>query len=149
LESPCSEPDVATEDDALRLVTLQRGVDFAPGAEWSYSNTGYFLLSYVIKRVSGNSLAAFSKERIFDPLGMKDTTTFDDHTMVVPRRATAYKRRDDGSFAVEWKTSLTPIERDAFAGGPGALLFERDAKKRVHAMVATLGGRRAVRWTKR
>jgi hypothetical protein len=48
-----------------------------------------------------------------------------------------------------WKTPLSSIERDAFAGGPGALLFERDAAKRVHVMVAILEGRRAIRWTKR
>jgi CubicO group peptidase (beta-lactamase class C family) len=95
------EADVATEDDALHLLTLQRGVNFAPGAEWSYSNTGYFLLSYVVKRVSGKSLAAFSKERIFEPLGMKDTMTMDDHTLIIPRRATAYSRRDDGTFAID------------------------------------------------
>jgi CubicO group peptidase (beta-lactamase class C family) len=93
--------DVATEGDALRLVGLQRGVNFAPGAEWSYSNTGYFLLSYVVKRVGGRSLAAFEKERIFDPLGMKDTMTMDDHTLIVPHRATGYVRREDGSFAIE------------------------------------------------
>ena len=61
--------DVATEADALHLLALQRGVNFEAGAEWSYSNTGYFLLGQVVGRVSGKSLAEFSKERIFAPLG--------------------------------------------------------------------------------
>jgi len=88
--------DVATADDALHLVTLQKGVNFPAGTEWSYSNTGYFLLSFVVKRVSGKTLGAFSEERIFGPLGMKHTTLFDDHTKIIPHRATAYAPRGAG-----------------------------------------------------
>ncbi len=86
--------DVATEAEALHLVTLQKGVNFPAGTEWSYSNTGYFLLSIVVKRVSGQTLAAFSKARIFDPLGMKDTSILDDHTKLIARRATGYTPQD-------------------------------------------------------
>src|SRR5262249_30260772 len=44
-----------------------------PGAEMSYSNQGYALLGEIVERVSGQSLAEFARQRIFDPLGMKDT----------------------------------------------------------------------------
>lgn len=102
--------DVATEEEALRLVTLQKGTNFAPGAQWSYSNTGYFLLSVVVERVSGKSLAAFSKERIFDPLGMKDTTLLDDHAMVVRRHATGYSPRESPRDGVAFKVNLSARE---------------------------------------
>ncbi len=92
--------DAATDDEALLLVTMQRGSNFVPGTEWSYSNTGYFLLSQVVKRVSGKTLAVFSKERIFEPLGMKDTSILDDPTLVVARRASGYAPREGGGFQV-------------------------------------------------
>jgi CubicO group peptidase (beta-lactamase class C family) len=88
--------DVATEAEALHLVALQKGTNFRAGSEFSYSNTGYFLLAQVVRRVSGKSLAVFSKERIFEPLGMKDTSIFDDHALVVARHATGYSARDGG-----------------------------------------------------
>ncbi len=90
--------DVATDEEALRLVTLQKGTNFAPGTAWSYSNTGYFLLGQVVKRVSGKTLAVFSKERIWGPLGMEDTTILDDPARVLPRRATGYSPREGGGF---------------------------------------------------
>jgi CubicO group peptidase (beta-lactamase class C family) len=92
--------DAANDDEALRLVTMQRGTNFVPGTEWSYSNTGYFLLSQVVKRVSGKSLAVFSKERIFAPLGMKDTSILDDPTAIIARRATGYAPHEGGGFQV-------------------------------------------------
>src|SRR5262249_51455643 len=56
--------DTSTDDDALKMIVRQKGLDAMPGAEWRYSNTGYFLLSIVVKRVSGKSLAEFAKEQI-------------------------------------------------------------------------------------
>src|SRR3546814_10144807 len=47
--------------------------NFEPGEAWSYSNYGYMLLSLVIEKVSGLSLAEFFRQRIFAPLGMSDT----------------------------------------------------------------------------
>ncbi len=102
--------DAATEEEALRLVTLKKGTNFAPGTEWSYSNTGYFLLSVVVRRVSGKTLAAFSKERIFDPLGMKDTTIFDDHTMVVRHHATGYSPRETPRDGIGFKVNMSGRE---------------------------------------
>jgi D-alanyl-D-alanine carboxypeptidase len=45
-------------------------LDFEPGARWSYSNTGYLILGRVVEKVSGQSLGAFLKSRILDPVGM-------------------------------------------------------------------------------
>src|SRR5215475_2588927 len=92
--------DTMTEDDTLRLIVRQKGLDVTPGAEWYYSNTGYFLLSIIVKRVSGKSLAEFAKEQIFDPLGMKSTIYLDNHKRIVPRRATGYGVTQ-GGFQIE------------------------------------------------
>ncbi|MGH7526956.1 MAG: serine hydrolase domain-containing protein [Gemmatimonadales bacterium] len=91
-----------TDDDALELIVRQRALNFAPGSEWQYSNSGYFLLSLVVKRVSGQSLRRFAQSRIFEPLGMAQTHIHDDHAMVVPNRATGYVPSDSaGPFRIE------------------------------------------------
>jgi CubicO group peptidase (beta-lactamase class C family) len=93
--------DVSTDDDALSLLARQKAANFAPGAEWLYSNSGFFLLSIVVKRASGRSLREFAAERIFAPLGMRETHFHDDHTMVVPNRATGYERAKAGGFTID------------------------------------------------
>ncbi len=81
---------VTTDDEALALVVRQKALDFDPGSEWLYSNTGFFLLSVIVKRVSGQTLREFAAENIFHPLGMSHTLYRDSHTLLVPNRALAY-----------------------------------------------------------
>lgn len=81
---------VTTEADALLAISRQRGTNFAPGAEYLYSNSGFFLLSVVVKRASGKSLREFAAERIFGPLGMAHTQFVDRHEMIVPGKAGSY-----------------------------------------------------------
>ncbi len=81
---------VTTDDDALALITRQKNLTFAPGSEWRYSNTGFFLLSVIVKRVSGMTLREFASKNIFQPLQMTHTNFRDDHTMLIPHRALAY-----------------------------------------------------------
>lgn len=83
--------DVIRTDDLLRLVGRQKELNFEPGTEYLYCNTGYDLLAEVVHRVSGKSLRAFSRERIFTPAGMKATEFCDDHRMLIANRATCYR----------------------------------------------------------
>lgn len=94
--------DLITERDVLGIVSRQKGLNFRPGDEWVYSNTGYTLLAVIVKRVSGTSLRDFAEERIFAPLGMRDTRFHDDHTMIVRGRTSAYEPRPGGG----WKISI-------------------------------------------
>ena len=91
--------DHATDADALRAIARQRALDFEPGTEHSYSNSGYFLLSLVVRKASGKSLREFAQERIFRPLGMDHTRVLDDHSLVIPHRAASYEPRPDGTWA--------------------------------------------------
>jgi CubicO group peptidase (beta-lactamase class C family) len=88
--------DVTSPAQALDLVSRQKGLDFQPGAEFAYSNTGFFLPSLIVERVSGKGLAAFAAERIFRPAGMHATRYMDDHAAVVPGRATGYEPAGTG-----------------------------------------------------
>ncbi|HSQ28416.1 MAG TPA: serine hydrolase domain-containing protein [Gemmatimonadaceae bacterium] len=80
-----------TEKGFLDLVARQKSLNFNPGDEFLYSNTGYALLSIVVHRASGQSLRDFARERIFDPLGMWHTEFRDDHTQLIPQRALGYQ----------------------------------------------------------
>ena len=92
--------DVTDDQDALKLIVRQKAANFTAGSEWLYSNTGYFLLSQIVKRVSGKTLRSFADERIFQPLGMRVTHFHDDHTMIVADRATGYSPREGGGFQI-------------------------------------------------
>ncbi len=93
--------DFTDDDDALKVIVAQRNLNFAPGSKWDYSNTGFFLLSVIVKRVTGKTLAEFAKERIFTPLGMPVTNFRVDHTALLPKRATAYEPAGKGGFSID------------------------------------------------
>ncbi|OGD28742.1 MAG: hypothetical protein A2V57_08010 [Candidatus Aminicenantes bacterium RBG_19FT_COMBO_65_30] len=89
---------VHTVDEILELVSRMKELNFKPGDEFLYNNTGYTLLGVVVARVSGKSLDAFCQERMFKPLGMARTQWRADFRGIVPDRATAYGRKSDGTF---------------------------------------------------
>ena len=89
---------VHTVDEILELVARMKELNFKPGDEFLYNNTGYTLLGVVVARASGKSFEAFCQERLFKPLGMTRTQWRDDFTEVVPDRATPYGRKFNGTF---------------------------------------------------
>ena len=85
-------------DQILRMVGAQEDLNFPPGDQYAYSNTGYNLLAEVVARTSGQSFRDFSEARIFTPLGMTRTRVQDDLGEVVPSRADSYEPGADGGF---------------------------------------------------
>lgn len=90
------ERDYLTAAEVFDILARQRSLMFAPGSAYAYSNSGYFLLSQIVERVSGMTLGAFAQERIFGPLGMKSSRFHEDSGEVVPNRAYAYFAGDNG-----------------------------------------------------
>lgn len=88
--------DVISFDQILRMLYRQEDLNFPPGQEYSYSNTGYNLLARVIEVQSGQSFREYTEERIFGPLGMENTHFSDDYLEVVPGRADSYAPTDAG-----------------------------------------------------
>lgn len=82
--------EVHTHAEILDLVHRQQELNFPVGSQYLYSNTGYVLAATIVSRVSGMPFAAFSRERIFKPLGMTHTQWRDDYRRIVRGRATAY-----------------------------------------------------------
>ena len=64
-------------------------LDFAPGSQFSYSNSGYMLLSYLIEKISGSSYEDFLRENLFAPLVMNDSG-YDTNSAIIPRRAAGF-----------------------------------------------------------
>lgn len=92
---------VTTDEDALAIIANQKALNFEPGSEWLYSNSGFFLLSVIVKRASGKSLPEFAAENIFAPLEMRNTSYRDDHKQIVPNRALAYDAKEkEGGYAL-------------------------------------------------
>ena len=85
-----SPDDFYTDDDVVAMLARQKSLNFQPGSDWLYSNSGYFLISQLVKRTADKSLRQYAESKIFAPLGMKNTHFHDDHTMIVPNRATGY-----------------------------------------------------------
>jgi len=70
-------------------------LDFAPGEKWSYSNSGYVLLGYLMEKITGGSYEKFVSENIFVPLGMKDSG-YDSNSAVIAHRASGYVHGTNG-----------------------------------------------------
>lgn len=100
------EEDRVTEADVMGILPRQKSLNFTPGAEYLYSNSGFTLAAVIVKRVSGKSLRDFAHERMFMPLGMTDTHFHDDYNMVVPGRAWAYAPRPNASGAPQFRASI-------------------------------------------
>jgi CubicO group peptidase (beta-lactamase class C family) len=82
--------------DVLDISSRQRQLNYRPGSEWLYTNTGYTLLAIVVQRVSRLSLAEFTRQNFFIPLGMQHTQWRDNFKRIVPDRAVAYGRGPTG-----------------------------------------------------
>lgn len=89
-----------TEALTLALLARQKTLNFPPGSDHAYNNSGYFLLALVLKRVSGKSLRDFVQEHFFGPLDMKQTQVVDDAAASIPGRALTYEPTETGGHRI-------------------------------------------------
>jgi CubicO group peptidase (beta-lactamase class C family) len=91
--------DLVHDYTDLELIQLASGrpLDFEPGTDVSYSDTGYVLLGFVINRVAGMFYGDFLQQRIFGPLGMRQTRIISDKD-IVPHRASGYEQGESGAL---------------------------------------------------
>lgn len=93
-----SHLDHVPEDAVLQLICQQKELNFTPGTKYLYSNSCYFLLAVIVKRVSGETLREFAQAHIFEPLGMKNSHFHDDNQHIIKNRAFGYTKADGGGF---------------------------------------------------
>ena len=110
--------DLITDEDVMRVLARQKGLNFKPGAEYLYSNAGFTVLAQAVKHVSGKSIREFTTEHIFTPLGMTQTHFRDDHAEIVKKMAYGYVPKGDTfalsntQFDTAGATSLLTTVRD-------------------------------------
>ena len=80
-----------THAHVLDILSRQKSLNFTPGTDRSYSNSGYNLAAIIVSRVSGMPFAEFTRTRLFEPLGMTKTSWRDDYERIVPGRAIGYQ----------------------------------------------------------
>lgn len=124
-----------THAHVLDIVSRQRSLNFPPGSAYSYSNTGYNLAAILVSRVSGKAFADFTREMLFEPLGMTRTSWRDDFTRIVPGRSIAYDVSAEGAVNQDM-----PFEN--VHGNGGLLTTVGDLLKwNENAVHARVGGR--------
>src|SRR5688572_3789041 len=113
--------DVITQDHIIKLVSKQKGLNFDPGEEHLYCNTGFTLMAEIVKKASGLSLREYTGKYIFKPLEMNNTHFHDNYREVVPNRTYSYSPKSAGeyqhsvlSYSTVGATSLfTTVEDEA------------------------------------
>ena len=95
-------------------------LEFEPGSQYSYNNSGYFLLGAIVERVTGRTYSQVLAERIFEPLGMTDSGV-DDQYRVIPGRATGYDDVLGGRRVALWLDMSTRFSAGAVYSTVGDL----------------------------
>lgn len=98
------DADWYTDQEVVAMLARQQQLNFPPGSEHLYSNSGYFLLARLIRRLTGRTLREFADERIFQPLGMTDTHYHDRFHEVVPDRAVGYAPDPEDGYRISTTT---------------------------------------------
>ncbi|OJJ21877.1 hypothetical protein BKI52_13490 [marine bacterium AO1-C] len=93
-----------TDEDLMQWLVNQKELNFAPGDDYLYSNSGYWLLGQIVGKVAGMNMADFAKKEIFEPLGMANTHFHNDHNQIVKKRASGYMPRRKGGYRISMTT---------------------------------------------
>lgn len=96
------DDDLITEKDILEMLAREKSLNFLPGDEEDYCNTGYTLLGIAVKRISGVSLKKYADSVFFEPLGMTSTHFNSNHAEIIPNRTSAYQKNENG----KWEKSI-------------------------------------------
>jgi CubicO group peptidase (beta-lactamase class C family) len=103
---------IATTTEKLVARFRDKPLEFEPGEKYSYSNSGYVLLGFVLEKAGGESYQDFVQANIFEPLGMKDSG-YDSNSAVIVRRAAGYARGKDGAVNAEFIHMSIPFSAGA------------------------------------
>jgi CubicO group peptidase (beta-lactamase class C family) len=91
--------DVITQEHIVKILSQQQALNFKPGEQYSYSNSGFTMLAEIVKSVTGQTLRAFTDSAIFKPLGMTSTHFHDNYTEIEKNRSYSYQRIDSAHFS--------------------------------------------------
>ena len=116
-----TDDDFYVDDDVMKWLVNQSDLNFNPGEEFLYSNSGYWLLGQIVNEITGMNMADFTKKEIFEPLKMNNTHFHNDHTEIVKNRASGYVPVNNS-----YKISMTTLD---MIGDGGIFTTINDIKK--------------------
>ena len=120
------DDDYYTNAEVRAAIARQSELNFTPGSDYLYSNSGYFILGEIIREATGLTLKEYAEAKIFGPLEMTHTHFHDDHNHIVPSRATGYAPTEDG-----YRISVTTLE---MVGDGGVFTSVEDFARWVDAL---------------
>jgi CubicO group peptidase (beta-lactamase class C family) len=103
---------IATTPELLVARFRDKPLEFQPGEKWNYSNSGYVLLGYLIEKISQQSYRQFVQEKIFNPLGMKDSG-YDSNSEIILHRASGYTPGPKGMTNAGYIDMTIPLSAGA------------------------------------
>ncbi|MCX7553379.1 serine hydrolase [Marinicella sp. S1101] len=101
------EEDYYEDKDVMQWLVSQTELNFMPGEEYTYSNSGYWLLGQIVKKVAGMDMAEYAERSIFKPLGMHNTHFHNNHKTIVKNRASGYSPINEE--ATEFEINMTTL----------------------------------------
>ncbi len=116
------DDDYYKDLDVMSWLINQTDLNFDPGEEFLYSNSGYWLLGQIVHATSGMNMADFAEKEIFKPLQMGNTHFHNDHTQIVKNRASGYAPNGKDGFQI----SMTTLD---MIGDGGIFTTINDIKK--------------------
>ena len=106
--------------DELINTFKNQPMEFAPGTKWNYNNSGYFLLGYIIEKVTGKSYPDYIQENFFTPLGMT-STCYGSDTKIIKNRAYGYQQGGDGVANSDYCSMTQPYSAGSIMSTVGDL----------------------------
>lgn len=97
--------DPMTHQEIVTLLLRQQQLNFVPGSQFQYNNTGYALLAEIVQRVSGKPFAMFLNERVFIPLKMNHTLVWDDASILIKNKVYSYRKTKNGFESIPLNNS--------------------------------------------
>lgn len=116
---PTESKDTTPQELVARF--RDKPLEFPPATKFSYSNSGYILLGYILEKVSGQTYADFLQKNIFTPLGMYDTGV-DSNTAILPKRVQGYVPSANGMQHAGYVSMTVPFSAGALYSTTGDLL---------------------------
>ena len=95
-------------------------MEFAPGTKWNYNNSGFFLLGYIIEKVTGKTYADYLQENIFTPAGMT-STCYGSDSKIIKNRAYGYQQGGEGVVNSDYCSMTQPYSAGSIMSTVGDL----------------------------
>jgi CubicO group peptidase (beta-lactamase class C family) len=104
-----TQDSIETQESIYSLIIKQKSLNFKPGDEFLYSNSGYVLLVKIIEKASGMKFSKFVEDNIFQPIGMNQTAIYDNPGKIIKNSASGHIWGGEDKFRRTGKRNSTVV----------------------------------------